>query len=70
MNLEQFKNEKWYVVYYICKNGDKGLYGTNLGTNYIFRKNQIKNIKTNCKKHGFDYEVHEVKVQILDKIDV
>ena len=68
MELQDIEKEKWYVVNLISKNGTKSVYGTNLGTNYIFRQNQLRGIKASFKRQGRNYEVYEVNIQVSNKV--
>lgn len=68
MELQDIEKEKWYIVNEIFKNGSKSIYGTNLGTNYIFTQRQLRGIKGSLKRYGYDYEVYEVNIQVLNKV--
>lgn len=68
MELQDIEKQKWYVVNKIFKNGTKYVYGANLGLNYIFRQNQLRGVKASLKRYGYDYEVYEVNIQVLNKV--
>lgn len=59
-----------YIVYEICRNGDRYMYSKNCGTDYIFTTKQLKGVLAHLKRKGLGYEVYKVSLNILDKVEV
>ena len=65
MDLDVIENN-WYVVYGICRNGDKFIYGMHQDTCPFINDKQLRTVKATLKRQGFDCEVHKVKIELLD----
>ena len=59
-----------YIVYEICRNGDRYMYSKNYGTDYIFTTKQLKGVLAHLKRKNLSYEVYKVGLNILDKVEV
>ena len=59
-----------YIVYEICRNGDRYMYSKNYGVDYIFTTKQLRGVLAHLKRKKISYEVYKVGLNILDKAEV
>lgn len=59
-----------YIVYEICRNGDRYMYSKNYGVDYIFTTKQLRGVLAHLKRKKISYEVYKVGLNILDKVEV
>ena len=59
-----------YIVYEICRNGDRYMYSKNYGVDYIFTTKQLRGVLAHLKRKNLSYEVYKVELNILDKVEV
>ena len=69
MQIEDFNNTEWYIVYEIFLDGSKSIYGMNLDKMPIMNKKQLRTVKSHLKRKGVKYEVQRVSVQLQDIIE-
>ena len=58
-----------YIVYEICRNGDRYMYSKNYGVDYIFTTKQLRGVLAHLKRKKISYEVYKVGLNILDKVE-
>lgn len=68
MRIEDFKNQEYYVVYEIFKDGSKSVYGAELDKYHILTKNQLRGVKAYFTRCGGNYEIYKVSVQMGERV--
>lgn len=59
-----------YIVYEICRNGDRYMYSKNFGVDYIFTTKQLRGVLAHLKRKNIKYEVYKVELNVLNKIEI